>query len=142
MNTMQAKIFHKVRAPVALAILALGMAGCASVPNQPGAYQPQAYYSGSAYYGYGWGGGYSPWGYGYGWGPGLGLGYYAPIEGAQSAAGAPPPPPPPGGGMPPPPPGGGAPPPPPPSRPPPSMFGPMHPGVMSPCPHGRNQSCP
>ncbi len=143
MNTMQAKIFHKVRVPAALAILALGMAGCASVPNQPGAYQPQAYYGGSAYYGYGFGDGYSPWGYGYGWGPGLGLGYYgAPIivGGNQSTPGGPPPPPPPGGGMPPPPPGGGAPPPPPP-RPPP-MFGPMHPGAMPACPHGRNQSCP
>jgi len=142
MNTMQAKIIHKVRAPAALAILALGLAGCASVPNQPGAYQPQTYYGGSAYYGYSYGGGYSPWGYGYGygWGPGLGSGFYGPpviIEGGQPVAGGPPPPSSPSGGIPPPPPGGGAPPP----RPPP-MFGSMHHGFMPRCLHGKNQSCP
>ena len=142
MSTMQAKTLHTLRMLAAAMIVTLGLASCASLPNQPGAYPPQTYYGGSAYYEYGFGDGYSPWGDGYGWGPGLGIGYYGPpiiVGGGQPAPGGPSPPFPPGGGMPPPPPGGGA--PPPPSRPPP-VFGPMHHGFMHACPHGKNQACP
>ncbi len=93
MTLMPGKFFHKIRALAALVLLALGIAGCASVPNQSGQYGPPAYFGGYASYGYGWGGGYVPSGYypwGYGWEPDSGY-PSAPIiiSGGQSTTGNP-----------------------------------------------------
>ena len=73
MNTMQSKIFTKVRLLVMVMLLAL--TGCAAVPNRPNAYRPSMYNDGGMFNGYGWNDGFTPYiygppfGFGYGWGP-------------------------------------------------------------------------